>query len=741
MLKHYSDTGPLLLQNSVIGHSVIGSMSDKTEFHIPDTIKLLDISIDKDAVAFVTEDDKLKVFTCIEMDYFKESDTIDLTSTGIPLTDNYAMFLSVSSRGEYVVISYFDMDTYGNAKAAHTNKCVVFKQGAVYFQTKCNGRAVFIKKDRLALIDLDKIKILNSQFQQEYFLDLYPLIKNCEMVVGPINEDIKWRHLCKQVTYHDDREASLLVNLSRHIRSDVLVTVNQATFAFIWLISDGTLLSSFKIMPDEEILAIAKNTQSIATYDKHNSVVRIYDAKNGLVVNHLKISPKVTEDIEFTVSYLRFCDNGRYLLIVGLEKSIREKDIIQAITFEFWHIVAEKLIYRNRSSQDMERVESNTEWTNMILPFVIADAPVDDASLPKWHAIHSVRESPESDAHKIIKKEFSLNESLNERLIEARGWKHNSPNIVFYGFQSEIVEALDKQDGFVCFSRAIETANGPIHILVRFGAHTVQMWKVDQGSDPGDLDKHELMYIRAYKTLQPNSSYTFRDDFTPYPDENGCTDVKVMMNNDGRMRIPVYKKSVDKPNDMLDFTCVMEEIILPIEPEEFSFHTFESVCSALYYLYRLEDQGLVKENSKAYRTLRKNHMLLYQKTLRLAQAGLRSILKTECNYFATYSGSQTMAKLACFSDGWDILQMVMTDDDLPLVIFSHKKGERLWENVLTVLLEHTQYDLFHYLFNRVIRDAEQSSLGTTSVLLDVLLYLQDQGNRGKVKVKEKWNHL
>lgn len=54
------------------------------------------------------------------------------------------------------------------------------------------------------------------------------------------------------------------------------------------------------------------------------------------------------------------------------------------------------------------------------------------------------------------------------------------------------------------------------------------------------------------------------------------------------------------------------------------------------------------------------------------------------------------------------------------------------ENVLTVLIEESSYDLFKLLFNRILFDSKKLGPGCLSALTDALVFLQEEGNSGKL---------
>jgi hypothetical protein len=105
------------------------------------------------------------------------------------------------------------------------------------------------------------------------------------------------------------------------------------------------------------------------------------------------------------------------------------------------------------------------------------------------------------------------------------------------------------------------------------------------------------------------------------------------------------------------------------------------------------------------------------------------------NYFNTVSGSKTLAMLASFPPGQRIIyEMTKKSRCIPMKIFSyavpHTTKSKRSENLLTVLIQETQYDLFQLLFNRVIIEYYKDGIGNLSAFIDVLLCLQDDQSLG-----------
>lgn len=210
--------------------------------------------------------------------------------------------------------------------------------------------------------------------------------------------------------------------------------------------------------------------------------------------------------------------------------------------------------------------------------------------------------------------------------------------------------------------------------------------------------------------------------------------------------------------------------------------------------------------------------MLLSKTEAIIKSAVEGIHK-ESNFFSTISGSRTLAMLASFDKGKEIIKLIIAKE-LPISIFSDPRSvndvaieddEKFWmdqkqkflkffakpekkdtstkqsvndtpnssrfgpqsyheepavstvpkieyrnslvkaaskekranqsiagnENVLTVLIEKLDYDLYKLIFNRILLDSKKLGPGCLSALTDALLFLQEMGNSGKYYFKCK----
>lgn len=112
----------------------------------------------------------------------------------------------------------------------------------------------------------------------------------------------------------------------------------------------------------------------------------------------------------------------------------------------------------------------------------------------------------------------------------------------------------------------------------------------------------------------------------------------------------------------------------------------------------------------------------------------------ESKYFTTISGSNTLAMLASFELGREIIFDIIETEELPITLFSYVRSSSSQavpgktmdtsENALTILIEEFDYDLYELMFNRVILYSKQLGTGCFSAITDALIFLQERGNRG-----------
>lgn len=186
--------------------------------------------------------------------------------------------------------------------------------------------------------------------------------------------------------------------------------------------------------------------------------------------------------------------------------------------------------------------------------------------------------------------------------------------------------------------------------------------------------------------------------------------------------------------------------------------------------------------------------MICNKTEQLIRSAIDNI-DVESNFFSTIAGSRTLAMLASFKKGREIIKAIVVKP-IPISIFSYarpisnlpdpdedederyerkqfeKRKREKWEtmerklgktqesrktaslyrdsitkpstatensqsiasneNVLTVLIDELSYDMYRLLFNRILSDSKKMGPGCLSSLTEALLLLQEEGNSGKI---------
>lgn len=214
------------------------------------------------------------------------------------------------------------------------------------------------------------------------------------------------------------------------------------------------------------------------------------------------------------------------------------------------------------------------------------------------------------------------------------------------------------------------------------------------------------------------------------------------------------KKSFGRANCYYRFRCVQ-------------YHYIESACQALHYLCTYPKSRELKQNkvcmkSKPTTNAKYSQISItnYQeivkdlscKTIKMVENTIREMKKVKSNYFTTIPGSNTLAILASFDIGREILFDILETDSLPISLFSYirknakteKLNERITrkENALTILIENLEYDLYHLLFNRLLLSSAKLGNGSFSAITDTLVFLQNRGAQGKLTARlNSWRLL
>ncbi|KAI8875468.1 hypothetical protein K501DRAFT_280340 [Backusella circina FSU 941] len=315
----------------------------------------------------------------------------------------------------------------------------------------------------------------------------------------------------------------------------------------------------------------------------------------------------------------------------------------------------------------------------------------------------------------------------------------------------------------------------PEKYILRFGAYMTQLWSLvpippaklqaakkagsifkfgDQSTSSGPyyyntLSDSDLIFARAYKGNHHGIFSTFRDTwgiFGPnirFMKNEGHIIITIKKVNDGKNknqpagelswirkltdRISNTFRSKDETRTEEDKT-IEEELFLPLSKidsseADYEFCEIESAFQALHYLdIRKYDASKAGDYSEAL--FESNRTVLYYKILDIIGAALES--EKGKSYFLTVSGSKTMAMLASFKRGRKLLYDIIWIRNIHVNIFSYRTHRKLNENVLTVLMEKTEYDFYNLMLNQILIDYYKKGSGNLSAIMDALLFLQKE---------------
>ncbi|KAI8976472.1 hypothetical protein BDB01DRAFT_853115 [Pilobolus umbonatus] len=788
--------------NSLTRHNTIDSKSSQTtEIRRVDDSKendmfnhmttLMDISHNKKFIAswikhgkwtielheFDSNFEKIKRIWSFELE--------DNIQSSLNKESHYYSFISVSSKGD-VVISFAPIGLNGiKTKSVDSHYYMInnkSKGTEIKKKGRFSGRAVFLEDDRLALVNLEKLVVLNSSYQFDYLLDIQKI--SVEWLKSP-KEIIKNYMWCEETREEGgagmDR-AEDLIAITRHINQGILITAYKNDVIRLWRVDDGSLIMSIKTKPMMEFMAISKYYRLIATY--HDSKpkageskigefkISIYDGKSGLVVNEL-CSKNMNRSPDFEVISLIFSDNEKNLLMVGVEKYGGEGEGGYQLVSECWDIASEKTI----SYREYPPFPGSKDRKG-ILPFIVERKSQGDIEVVigkpgygtsaedhqktyrrekdrsyKFIYINKTKNlggfenywicSNKLDTNKLENKQSSWTllqhsidfiEQENRSDAVAGGVNEQCDTHLFSYYQLFTPLMYNHEIGrpYPNYPNRVEIDTHINYmVILRFGRYTVQIWRKNE--DLADED-YELVFIRAYKPPYYDSDQNFEDNLELRKESEPRFIAKCY----GRIQLVLYHYL----SRIGDTTVFLDEIFLPINrihsgAGEDNYCMIESACSALQYLYEkcVTKESLYKSNPTDMPNIPK----LYVTTERLVKEEVQNIIQYESRYFSTISGSNTMALLASFPVGQAILQDIFMHSKIPINIFSYegkipdsKKKKHnyrgLKENVLTVLINQDNFNLANFIFIKNIRDSKLLGPGQFTALMDTLLYLQSREN-------------
>ncbi|KAI7892962.1 uncharacterized protein EV154DRAFT_503473 [Mucor mucedo] len=693
-----AETGNLNILNNDMRHEVI----------------LLDISRDKKWVANVT---KQNGNISIIRRRFKETVTsyneetpiiLDITKTIKDFKGPHCKFLSISPNGEYIVLSFYERVPQNNS-GYHDPKnpyCYVFKAKNSIItlcnvKIKCDGRAVFFheKLNSLAIINTKAVEVYEDFPNKKSVSYLFDLSLFCSGEVYREGFEIDSSFI-KSVTwvYYDNNnipsDMEDIIQISRHVRHNLLTTHFRGGIARVWSLQNGVRLTSFSA-PKQSIVAFSKNCKYTATFVALTKSVKIYNVNSGLLVYQLKSQKGFSES--FALTHIRFCYDGRYIAMSGLQDN--------CVVFEVWYVEAEKSIYRIERPlvhpESNVRKHGNTSTGKRIQPFVVRGTNENNEKCLKGiytsvqgdeHVTNSlILDIDRYDVRRSNGHPSNLIGSPQPMLLDENENPVN--NIVFnwindeglktpyYGAKYELSNNLRDFNSLKC---GILNVNGN-QLLIRFGLYTVQLWElsgpaISLVNPSNDLitpaanmetvaskQDDKLLYIRAYKGPDYGIKYSFRENWRIQRFES-IRFIGGMAS--GRMIVNITENETKKCEQLTHYHT--EELFLPLDDfslhtnvkgqKPFDYHKLESACQTLHYLTA---DGIQKSFQKD------NYHMILRKTKELIESAVKDI-DIESNFFSTIAGSRTLAMLASFKDGRQVIKSIL-EKEIPISIFSYAR--------------------------------------------------------------------
>ncbi|KAL9557249.1 hypothetical protein MBANPS3_001480 [Mucor bainieri] len=600
---------------------------------------------------------------------------------------------------------------------------------------------------------------------------------------------------------HSAADLKDIIRISKHIRHNVLTTTYHDYVSRVWSITeDGVRLTSFHSQSMEEIMAFSLDYKFLATFVEKDRSIHVYNVKSGLVVSRLKQEdnvaqqPRTVDDDsnnDFQI-YVCFCHKSQYLAMVSIRRlkdTDSNSEINALVTFQVWNIMPEKSVYY---ATEEIRVDWNMQ-DKCIQPFVHETVK---NHVPEFRAVYSTTSRSGQVQVKVKELDifnsqvYSKREPVSNPMSRSSSNTSISGNVLWQdvpyvstvstrtdfheerGYIHDLDNDLNDYNRLTCFRRKI----GGRSYLLRFGQKTVQLWHMSASNTGGKITPEDkLIYIRAFKTPFFGFNDAYKDQWSRKEVDALADCVNCFQDQEeGRIVISIMREIPDKSlpyaieaysdrtpegsedsvNDhhTVDFGGAeyeddchhTEEIYLPIKymnnPNDTSFmheyHYVESACQALHFLWEC-----TRERREAgQEELQNNNMeIIFEQTKDMVRRSIRSMRGCESKYFTTISGSNTLAMLASFELGREIIFDIIETEELPITLFSYvrasasqpisKRNMGTSENALTILIEEFDYDLYELMFNRVILYSKQLGTGCFSAVTDALIFLQERGNR------------
>lgn len=536
-----------------------------------------------------------------EIDHFSLDITDDLKNGG----SHHCKFLSISNDGRYVALSFYERNLASQSGYRDSNNpnCLIYEVGNSIFRLKhtlrCNGRAVFLNGDNctLALINKTTVKVFKNFPKNKavsFLFDLHPFISSEKYLHEGVEDHESFIQNSSWVDIKRDEENQDLrrvITFTRHIRHNILTTPFRGGIFRAWsIVEDGVRLTSFSAK-NQHVMAFSKDYKYAAAYIEGTRSINIYNVKSGLLVYQLK-SQAENSATAFEVSHVRFCYDGRYLAMSGWEEN--------NVVFEVWYIEAEESIYRTNEKLSTRLKSASYSNENRLLklvqPFVTRGFTADGQKCLKGFYT-SLKDGVlvttfiELDIDKVC-TDININ------------WVKDP--VLAYKNTYEIENNLDEFNNLMCGHFDIRGKR----YLIRFGKHTVQLWRPDTStiiSKKLISENDDLLYIRAYKGPDYGLEYSFRETWRI----SKFASIKFIGGTPpGRMLVNITETTEENDNyrNELNTSYHTEEIFLPLDEllfpfetnrqdllitntahkPKFDYHKLESACQALHYLSNIE---------------------------------------------------------------------------------------------------------------------------------------------------------
>ncbi|KAL9545880.1 hypothetical protein MBANPS3_006934 [Mucor bainieri] len=724
---------------------------------------LFEISANKEKMAHITK----KSVSNQSKQYYLRTWSITYASTGpefsadtpeknitkyMQCVDEFTYsFLSLSPNGDRMAISFYQFDSSGKLSSEKPT-CYVFRFGRsgveleleLEKKLKCQGKAVFTPDGYLAVVDKNTVNLYSCKKDYRLLncLGIHDLFPKHELLQTEIYNEachILWAQ-CSfhgRLDIHDAEIQKMLIPvqailyLTRFIEQNLLVPCFQILaiaseyYSYegicVWSLPDGVRSIPFSTEKSQEVLAISADKTLIATFGRRSPNINVHHLKSGLLVSTLKSEQNAQARQRFplgdwslmTLYYVYFSKDNKYVFLISIHDGKDKKKPNKALfMIEAWSRDTEKLIY-----QHGERI--NIDWysKNTLAPYIVES----EGDLPTFTAVYNATMS----GNKTFKSK-----SLNLGLFD------NNPQKWRIQFCPE--NPINEFMRHVCVMSL--NISGKSY-QARIGKYAFELWRLSKSENQ---ETEDLIYIRAFQPAQYHQGEAYKEDWIlehyredgfaiHYPDQLPSLGILCSKATGFRMTVSV-KYSGNVPQEFRSLLnnapTHQEEIYLPLnQSQRVHHHQFESACRALHFFYRKRHE--IKEKSL------EEADILYDQTKKLIIESMKRMKQEKSRYFTTISGSNTLAMLACFQEGRDILFQILQTEEFAINLFTYvrhfatteKMGEFVnkKENALTVLIEKFDYELFDLLFNRILLFSTSLGVGAFCAITDTMIFLQGRG--------------